>query len=597
MPQAVEFSGHILNFRFIDIDINVTIDLQSSDFLFIPGFNQSNSVSHINLPKDLFSKLFLYNIRYVDLSNNNYTRMQYAMDTTGWYANPLYPALTYPTVSFQNVPFTKSVIDLSFQIIPGATYQNLKYDYIRFLLKEITGTLYMNGLFRNTDALLQTVISMDTPFNSQIRDILLQCGTTAAPMNTESYYKNPCRVLIESILANDNVLETDNEKRKLSMIASMKSLVNTNYNDNVNTKYYIYGQKLISTDKQYFYPIYVNIPANKNKGYTTITFIDASFSNYTFLIDTSIGSGGSGVNGTDDVDPIYTDYDTIHNYFYNFSFDYGDMLGVRLTYKPKNNIFLGKEIHDYSYEVYLDMGIELVTNVSYSPLGSEGASAIVNTEIVNTDIINSLQANGLNKAFQYLLLNCKPQFEDYFTSPYNFYPTLNDINGIYFETYFPGETITIDGVVFDKSEWEDLFEEVNHIGLDYLIVNTGNDATPEQLQTYEKTHNWIFSIFTRPHKTSNTVGFKRFDTVPAIIITDTWTAFDLTTNLWINQDNTTSTWSDLIQIPIFPVINNIKKNGDQQIMIMSIGTNDPNCNGSIRSVSVSFKDGRIIRMV
>ena len=138
MPQAVDFSGSLLNFRFIDIDISVTISLESSDFLFIPGFNESNSTSTINLPRDLFSNLFLFNLTYQDLSNSVFTKMYYAMDASnGWYNNtttyinntytePISGIITPLNTNFGNVPFTNSIVNSSTSIIPTASYQQLK---------------------------------------------------------------------------------------------------------------------------------------------------------------------------------------------------------------------------------------------------------------------------------------------------------------------------------------------------------------------------------------------------------------------------------------------------------------------------------------
>ena len=98
-------------------------------------------------------------------------------------------------------------------------------------------------------------------------------------------------------------------------------------------------------------------------------------------------------------------------------------MSVRLTYKPYNNTFLGKEIKDRSYEVYLDIGLKKLTNILYKEAGDEGYPAII---VSGTP--RQYKANGINTGFQYLFFNTKTN--EPYVSPYNFYPTLFDISNI-----------------------------------------------------------------------------------------------------------------------------------------------------------------------
>ena len=616
MPQAVDFSGTLLNFRFIDIDISVTISLESSDFLFIPGFNESNSTSTINLPRDLFSNLFLFNLTYEDLSNSVFTKMYYAMDASnGWYNNttsyinntytePISGVVTPLTTNFNNVPFTNSVVNSSTSIIPTASRQELKYDYIRYLLKTITGNIYTNGLFRNTDQLLQNVISMDLNFNSQIITILSNCGTVEVPMTTVSYYDNPGRVLIDSILANDNVLENDNQERRTMLIDYFHSVVDPWYLSNTNTPYYINGTMTGSNISQFHYPIYLNVPANStNAAYTPVTFSDPLLDGRTLY--TSINTSYSGLNLPGAT--IYSYNASVQKHFFNLPFEYNDTLGVRLTYKPKNNMFLGKTINDYSYEVYMDMGLELVTDVPYLSTGDEGFPAIVTTTISP----HTYTANGINTAFQYVMFNASLPF--LYKSPYNFYPTLGDIYSISFQTYVTKKTdpyyIIYDGITFDQDEWAALFEET-HANLYYMYNQYEIDMpTPEEQTAFDLSYNnpnnnWFFSIYCRPRNygtaISDGVGFDRFDSVPIVKSFDQWYTFNLSNLLWKNTTNSVCNWKTLLAIPLDSAdtpYGIIKTHSDQQIMIMSIGTNTEKFTGRIRSVRVTFNDGRIIQMV
>jgi hypothetical protein len=965
--QAVDFINNKLQYRFIDLDISVTLTFEDSDFLFIPGFQSTNSIAHISVPRELFAALFYYSIQYVDMNNNDYTKMKYAMDASGWY----------------DAPYSNAIVDASYQINSNTLFQNVKYDYIRYVLKQITGNNASNGLFRNTDTLLNTVISMDTPFNSQILTILATCGTVDSPKDGTTFYNNPGRVLIDSILANDNVIETDNVERRAALLSNISTNVTTDYNQ--NKSYYVVGTKTDDTIQYCYFPIYINAaiastqitfkeypgytfyttasPAKYTNfetvanaqyyvkvginyfyplylkkidnavtytehtytGYSNITFystgvltstsvpsypnidsidtayyinatkfgtkvrfpiyikdtspssrqaITGKFAEYpnisfytsytvynnsfnltdasgtylnatrtgtiikqdyrvymnnntaknpvtfleypgttfytdcrnydslpgwilaiktgdfapdkyyvvsdvssntysiaitfttypgTFYTNTLTGSGSipnfrpydgfylyatpmnststqyypvylksTGVynteikfveysgtyytdyinynsdtayyvfakfsstiqrtnyypiylnstpahsqqvnfdltdvslNGitfytsssltfstaapenylnidtplyfldstknynypvyvtnnsshstqagtltlyqgttlfvssydnfaftnynptvpyyitgtktgtlvTDTYFPIYvnypkhscstpitftdptysgftfyTDYEEANDTFHPFTFEYGDSLSVRVTYKPKYNTYLGREIKDYSYQIYLDMGIEENTTRPYTLTGDENPTGAVVGQITRYDsaIYTSL---GTNKIFHYVLQNAS--LPDLYTSPYNFYPTLNDISN----------------VSFDVSS--------------------------------NVTGRWFFSVFCRPRTTGeyDSIGFDRFDTENVAL--NTWTSYNINTLKWTNGTTGNLTWKNVLELPFEAITTpygNIKSNSQQQIMVMAISTDTAAYGGSIRNVSVVFNDGRTITLV
>ena len=968
MSLAVEFMNNKLQYRFIDLDISVTLTFEDSDFLFIPGFQSTNSIAHINVPRELFAALFYYSIPYADVANNDYTKMKYAMDASGWYS----------------VPYSKAIVDASYQIADGSLFQNVKYDYIRYVLKQITGNNASNGLFRNTDTLLNTVISMDAPFNSQILAILATCGTVDSPKLSDTFYNNPGRVLIDSILANDNVIETDNVARRATLLSQISANVTTDYNQNkayyvigtktsettqycyfpiyINTAiastaitfkeypgytfyttaspakytnfesvastpyyvnvgvsyfyplylkkiddsitytehtytaypnttfysnalvtvtqppsvanidsiadtayyinatkfgtkvrfpiyikngtptrqvipvkfteypnisfytlytgynnlfnindvsgtylnatrtgtivkqdyrvymnsttaknpvtfleypgttfytdcrnydslpgwirsiktggttleyfvvadvpsttysiaitfttysgtfytntltgvanipnirpydgFYLYATPLNSTSTQYYpvylksrapytteiqfveypgtyytdyinyysdtayyvfakyslaptttyyYPIYLNstsahstlvnfndvadvslngitfytstltfdsntpptpppgylnvdtplyfLDSNKNYNYPVYVTNNAShstqagtlyrgttlyvssydnfaFTNYNPTIAYYITGTKTGTTVEDTYFPIYvnynrhscstpitftnaaykdltfyTDYEEANDTFNPFSFEYGDSLSVRVTYKPKYNTYLGREIKDYSYQIYLDMGIEQNTTRPYTVTGDENPSGTVVGRITRYDsaIYTSL---GTNKIFHYLLQNAS--LPDLYTSPYNFYPTLNDISN----------------VSFDVSS--------------------------------NVTGRWFFSIFCRPRTTGEyeSIGFDRFDTEN--VAPTTWTSYNINTLKWTNGTNGNLSWKSVLELSFEAITTPygvIKSNSQQQIMVMAISTDRAAYGGSIRNVSVMFNDGRTITLI
>lgn len=538
--------------------------------------------------------------------------MKYAMNKAYW-----------PDVSFCN-----GIVNKNKAINPNARYQQLQLDFTRYIIATITGSIYYNGIFRNKDVFIQKIIEADAGFNNQIKAIIEQCGTTAYPRTNDSYYNNPCRVLIESILAQDNVLETDNIARKEELTTYMKSVVNVDYSNNLTTRFYakcrtskndsillVYPLSLTSrviNGVNFYIPFtfysLIDISGNDQINITQQLYRPFSYSFPVYSSNISIPSG-------------HTNFYDFYNKFFPFNFIYGDSLSVRLTYKPYNNTFLGKEIKDRSYEVYLDIGLESTTNTLYKSVGDEGYPAIV---VSGTP--RKYKANGINTAFQYLFYNTKTN--EPYVSPYNFYPTLFDISNVSFSTNVlkrypttstvfiqnpgPNDVIIINNEIFDFSDWEDLMYPNHSLGYMYLSTNFNvitNDAqTLYDLSKNKTSVNWQISIFTRPRNKGLTadsgVGFDRFDSIPYVTAFDLWNTgvwnnFNLTNIMWKNELNVSLTWKQLTmtQINSITPYGTVEFNGDQQIMAMAIVTNDADFNGYIKDVKLTFNDGRIIQMV
>ena len=587
--KAVEFSDSMLNFRFVDINASVTLNLESGDFVFIPGFAPTDSVCRINIPIDYLSKLFVFRINYADFSNSNWDAAKYAMNT------------------WNDISFSLSNVDPSKAIIPTAKLQYLQYDYIRYLLREITGSNYMNGLFRNKNELLTKVVALDTEINTNIRATMSSCGTETLPKDNSSYYNNPCLVLVDSILAQDNVLETDNVARRASFLTNINNTILNYYNSQTDISYVVCGKlqkwkkstdesytitdSNISSTNYYYAGLYldvstnsVNLDQNDYAKYVFSSFINPLFINVDIDISNIIFYSKFiyKITGIDDYIGINPNYYDFYNKFWSVPFVYGDSLSVRLTYKPQNNMYLGKEIRDRSYEVYLDIGLDSSFNVPYDASGSEG---------LPSDIVagspRTYKSNGINNSFQYVFFNASPP--NLYLSPYNFYPTLADIKDVSFNTNvnkypYEGQITDEDKNMFDAS-WNPINE------------------------------NWYVSIFTRPRNKGLTdsqgVGFDRFDSIPIVNTFDSWSKFNITDLLWNNNLNSQSTWAQLLDIPIVSTTpyGSVSKNAEQQIMAIAIATNIQDrfnfsagvsqahkFGGEIKDVRITFNDGRYIYM-
>jgi hypothetical protein len=553
-----DFNDNNITFRFVDINILQTIDLCGEDFFLIPGFLKTDSVSRINVPRNSLKGLFAFNIKSYDLSNNDFTDMQYCMDEAIW----------------TDLSYSESVVIKEKAINPSLKYQQLKYDLTRYFIKSITSSIYQNGLFRNKSEFLNKITELDASFNQSVSSIINLCGTKLIPKLATTYTNNPCRILLESILSQDNVLGTDNAKRRTAFIKYMNDDIFADItvcvrgkavSDNTNTIKYNAPLKLIKTDT------YTNeFKFNEIYNNDGDLLVDASYQVFYF-------SPSSPVVGTVDIITGNTFYHTIYNKFIPFNFDYGDAISLRLTYKPANNLFMGKTIQDRSYEIYVDAGLDTNTDISYNPLGSySGNDAIVNAA-VSPALFRTYEANGINTAFQYVFDNALA--DNPYKSSYNFYPTLFDISNITFSTSVTHRPNTSSGTITDAS-WN----------------KTYNDPS----------NNWIVSVYARPRYTGpnkTNPGFDRFNSV-TFVNTNNGTLSSTTQNFtidmkWTYISNTYYTWTDLLNTKINSdsPYGTIEYIGDQQIMYIAILTNYANFKGKIFNVVLKFKDGRTINMV
>jgi hypothetical protein len=602
----IDFNGSTLSFRFMNIDVDTVITLESGDFLFIPGFKKSDSMARLNIPRNLLNKLFLFNLDFVDLSNSNFNNMKYAMSTADW-----------PDISFSN-----SVVPRANSINPNARYRQILYDIVRHFISQITSSVYTNGIFRNKDEMLTKIKLADAGFNYQIKNIINLCGKPILGLdsNGNTYYKtndsydnNPCRVLIESILSQDNVLETDNTKRRQALLDYFNTSINT------SELFYSYALKDVNFNRGflYYYPLSLKKTSIyntelklysmklNNNGNTTYTITNQTF--YT-TSDYNIANASPTIPSN----ITYTNFYDFYTKFWPFPFIYGDSLSVRLTYKPFNNMFLGKEIKDRSYEIYLDVGLDSSYNVPYKASGDENLPAKI---ITNLNLpYRVYQPNGINLAFQYLFFNAIPT--DPYVSPFNFYPTLFDIKDITFITSVeekpapPNGVTIVQDTILNFDEWYELMEEADN-DLEYLYLTIDREVpyvTDASKAEWDASWNnpnvnWFISIFTRPRNKGTTdengVGFDRFNSNPIVRSFDNWNSFNLSNLTWSNSiTNSEYTWDKLLNIPVNSntPYGMVELNGDQQILAIAITTNKVIFNGYIGLVKLTFMDGRYVEM-
>lgn len=562
-----DFNDSNITFRFVDVNLNQTMDLCGEDFFLIPGFLKTDSVSRINIPRNRLTGLFAFNINTYDLSMNDFTKLRYCMDKTFW----------------RTIPFSDSIVIKEKAINPTIKYQQLKYDLTRYFIKTITSSIYQNGLFRNKNAVIDKITSLDASFNASIVSIIDLCGTSTSPKLTDTYTNNPSRILVESIIEQDNVIGGNNIFRKNDLITYMT----TNFFQDISLC--VNGTLVGDSESKFYAPLKLT---RKSPFIYEYKFTVIKNTSNTILVDACYNTFYGNIidifpEATNPklLNPELINYQDVYNKFIPFIFNYGDSISLRLNYKPTNNLFMGKIINDRSYEVYIDAGLDITTDISYNALGSySGYDASINNTSTRT-----YQANGRNKAFQYIFNNALN--DNPYKSPYNFYPVLFDIANIRFSTIVENRPRP-DNDILTVSEWAQQY----------------NDPS----------NNWVISIYTRPRYTGpnkTNPGFDRFNAITYVLknssgLRNITHNFNLVSSVqnptennitmkWSYTPNTSYTWSELLNTRINSdsPYGNIEYIGDQQIMYIAMLTNYNNFQGIIQNVILTFNDGRTINMV
>lgn len=386
--HSLLFSGKNIDFDVLalgDLSGSITDQFSFQDIFYQKGFSDEDSDAKSLLKVSLanFQGLFKLNLSILDFRDTNcidVNKIRYKTYSSGWNNNA---DISYSdSVVFENGIFAKH------------KDQTLKKDFLRSIIKDITGTTKLNHLFRNQSDIIANVSSLDLSFNYDIHSILdkieglglltnkdydlldridpsyidTSCGcaipngeTIMDVSRTLFQHKfsayNPLRILSTSILGDRDIDENE---------------VNTSYDNDVRKTL------LISDLQNQLCAYFTQIKTYEFSG------TDLSGNNYRIWIHED------GVNATSDVsmsdltetdcaifDPffsgliVYTKQETsTSNYDFNdmimkkefsFKFIVGDKLHILLEYHPNNNDSTLSQIEGLNnankrkYEVILEM--------------------------------------------------------------------------------------------------------------------------------------------------------------------------------------------------------------------------------------------------
>jgi hypothetical protein len=590
--HCVTFNGNNLTFDFINLDVNsvlklydhninrlntilemLDVDIETSiqenpyfqSYFRADQFSNFDAIAILQVPKDKFDTLFKINIKYEDLEDNSLNSMKYAVNPLGWFGG------IEGDVSFsEGIVTDETAVDPYVQ----SDQQQVKKDFIRHVLKQITNSTRLNALFSNKQQLVYEATLLDSLFNAKIRDILLRIGGKLhAPLDNSVSSSNPVRTLINNIMGvqeGDDLADNDeNEERKILFLDYLETKMNEIYENSKNHDYFVLGTS--TQGYGVYYPLRIETlhPLFQIQ-YQEVHFSDV-FPNQTFYMPIN---GSFAVNPSTNPDLSgLVDYNAVDQTFIDIPFQYNDNLAIKLTYYPKSTQYLNRPLGPRSYKVLLNMSMEMEKpvvfddafliqsiGVDYSGTNVDVSDLYIRKGTIEADndlSKNVFQSSGYNNHLIWMFWNDTGTLDGETTgiSPFNYYPRLKDISKIEFKT------------------------------------NQGNDAS--------ETRNWKLEIYTRKLDIDEEYNYgNKFttQTQDQNYHVSSWFTHDLSGLMWNDMSDGSGNFESIKGQTTSPYENDLNEN--QQILGIAFTLSDDSSYygflGKLGEVMIEFHDGRII---
>lgn len=590
--HCVTFNGNNLTFDFINLDVNsvlklydhninrlntilemLDVDIETSiqenpyfqSYFRADQFSNFDAIAILQVPKDKFDTLFKINIKYEDLEDNSLNSMKYAVNPLGWFGG------IEGDVSFsEGIVTDETAVDPYVQ----SDQQQVKKDFIRHVLKQITNSTRLNALFSNKQQLVYEATLLDSLFNAKIRDILLRIGGKLhAPLDNSVSSSNPVRTLINNIMGvqeGDDLANNDeNEERKILFLDYLETKMNEIYENSKNHDYFVLGTS--TQGYGVYYPLRIETlhPLFQIQ-YQEVHFSDV-FPNQTFYMPIN---GSFAVNPSTNPDLSgLVDYNAVDQTFIDIPFQYNDNLAIKLTYYPKSTQYLNRPLGPRSYKVLLNMSMEMEKpvvfddafliqsiGVDYSGTNVDVSDLYIRKGTIEADndlSKNVFQSSGYNNHLIWMFWNDTGTLDGETTgiSPFNYYPRLKDISKIEFKT------------------------------------NQGNDAS--------ETRNWKLEIYTRKLDIDEEYNYgNKFttQTQDQNYHVASWFTHDLSGLMWNDMSDGSGNFESIKGQTTSPYENDLNEN--QQILGIAFTLSDDSSyygfQGKLGEVMIEFHDGRTI---
>ena len=391
--HSVQFTNDNVDFDVValaDLSGEMTSSFTFKDIFYQHGFldSDSSATAIIDVNAADYNGLFKLNVPLYDPAAGapNTDLVRYLTKASGW-----------TDVSFSNA-VVSSAADPRGPIFSSHSDQSIKKDFLRSMLRDITGTTRLNNLFKNQQTMVTHIEGLDASFNAEVDDLLgkiedagwltdADYGVLQADSQTYSFNGifrdyttdpadltdasagvatlaastfskfNPLRILSSSILGEEDVDNTDdydisgsglnNSARRELLIASLKTEVEAHWNEISGTEYVGIDSagarfRVWTSDCS----AAVTAGATAEDGSKFSTYLDG----YNLYIKEDEGNNTNGLPSLIDV---------VVDKEYPFEFQAGDRLHVLITYKPESENFdllsTSSAVSDRTYEVILNM--------------------------------------------------------------------------------------------------------------------------------------------------------------------------------------------------------------------------------------------------
>jgi hypothetical protein len=387
--HSVQFISDSSNVDFdvvaLDLSGQMTSTFTFKDIFYQRGFadSDSSSVAVIDVSAADYQELFKLNVPLYDPSAGTVDteQVRYLTQASGW------TDVSFSSAEVSDNPIFTSHLD-----------QSIKKDFLRSMLKDITGTTRLNNLFKNQATMVGHIESLDSSFNEEVSALLtaiegagwltdedygvlqdgsqnysfdgifrdystdptdlsdVSAGVLDLSVNNSRFSKfNPLRILSSSILGEEDADAADNldisgtglgnTGRREYLINDLSDQLFTFWNDISATKY-------IATDANSLkWDVWVTnttdaqtASAAEKDGGDFSKYLDG-YKLYAVRNDAADGS-----------DNLITQ---VVDKAYDLEFLPGDRLHVLVTYRPLNDSFSllnsGATINNRTYEVILNM--------------------------------------------------------------------------------------------------------------------------------------------------------------------------------------------------------------------------------------------------
>lgn len=392
--HSVQFTNDNVDFDVValaDLSGEMTSSFTFKDIFYQHGFldADSSATAIIDVSAANYNELFKLNVPLYDPSTG-------APDTD------LVRYLTKPNwidVSFSNAVVSSAAAPRG-PIFSSHSDQSIKKDFLRSMLRDITGTTRLNNLFKNQQTMVTHIEGLDASFNAEVgallnkingagwltdadygvlqpdsqtysfngifRDYttdpadLTDASAGVADLSASVFSKfNPLRILSSSILGEEDADGADandisgsglgNSARRELLIASLQTEVEAHWNDISATEY-------VGTDSTGAkFRVWTTNEGAVAAGVNDATEEDGSkFS--TYLDGYNVYTKADEANNTNGLPSLI---DNVVDKEYSFNFRAGDRLHVLITYKPESENFdllsTSSAVSERTYEVILNM--------------------------------------------------------------------------------------------------------------------------------------------------------------------------------------------------------------------------------------------------